>query len=145
MLAYQTCLIRRVGQLYKESVDDYGESADPYIPTGVKALEPADSELKSADSSADSAKVSVWVRQSTLIKRTEHQFHNASRSTAISSSAKSNVNSYDRTYLRSHCGPVKPASQTHVACAFTTEHMPEFPQNGSPLGSHWSSARIKKE
>ena len=35
--------------------DDYGESADVYIPTGLSALE-------LADSSTDSAKVGVWVR-----------------------------------------------------------------------------------
>ena len=70
---YQTCLIRRVGQLYRESADDYGESADAYIPIGVSALEPADSELESADSSAasstDSAKVGLWVWALSLITR----------------------------------------------------------------------------
>ena len=44
-------------------MDDYGESADDDIPTGVSALESADSELESADSNADSnAKVCLWVR-----------------------------------------------------------------------------------
>ena len=47
-------------------MDDYGESADDDIPTGVSALELADSELElansNANSNADSAKVGVWVR-----------------------------------------------------------------------------------
>ena len=38
----------------------YGQSADNDIPTGVSALESANSEIESADS-ADSAKVGVWV------------------------------------------------------------------------------------
>ena len=54
-------MIRRVGRLSGESGDDNGESADTYILTGVSALELADSELESADSSADSAKVDLWV------------------------------------------------------------------------------------
>ena len=49
-------------QTLRRVADDYGELADPYIPTGVSALESADSALESADSSANSAKVSVWVR-----------------------------------------------------------------------------------
>ena len=54
----------RVKLIYKPA-DDYGESADGYIPTGVSVLESADSELESAnsstDSNADAAKVDVWV------------------------------------------------------------------------------------
>ena len=38
------CLVG--GQILSMSADDYGESADDYIPTGGSALEPADSELE---------------------------------------------------------------------------------------------------
>ena len=55
-----TCLIRKVGRLYEESLNDYGESA------GALALESADSELESsefdANSSVDPAKVGVCVQ-----------------------------------------------------------------------------------
>ena len=54
MVKYQTFLIQTVGQLSAEFADNYGEMADYYIPTGALALEPADSELESANSSADS-------------------------------------------------------------------------------------------
>ena len=57
---------KRVGRLYGESADDYEESADGYIPTGASG----DSELESADCSADSnadaSKVGVWVWALTL-------------------------------------------------------------------------------
>ena len=50
-------MIRRMGRLYGQSADDYGQSANDDIPTGVSALESADSELEPANS----AKVGVWV------------------------------------------------------------------------------------
>ena len=53
----QTCLIRTVGRLYGESADD--------IPAAESAVESADSGIESADSTTDStansAKVGVWV------------------------------------------------------------------------------------
>ena len=58
-------LIQTVGQLYRELADNYGESANNYIPTDASALEFANWELEladfSADSNADPAKVGVWV------------------------------------------------------------------------------------
>ena len=54
-----------------QRADDYGESADAYIPIGKSALGSADSELESAasiaDSNADPLKIGVWVRAFTLL------------------------------------------------------------------------------
>ena len=54
--------MRTIGRLYGESPDGFGESANDDIPTGGSAVELADSGLESADSTADSAKVGIWVR-----------------------------------------------------------------------------------
>ena len=52
--------------LYGGSANDYGESAEDCIPTGGSAIESADWEIETADSTvdstADSPKVGVWVR-----------------------------------------------------------------------------------
>ena len=64
VVKYQTYLIRTVGRLYGELADDFWKSADD--DTGESAVESADSGLELAvsttDSTANSAKVGVWVR-----------------------------------------------------------------------------------
>ena len=59
VVKYQTCLIRKVGRLYGESANDYGELADNYIPTGGSAIESPDWEIESSNSTAESPKVGV--------------------------------------------------------------------------------------
>ena len=57
--------MRRVARLYGALVDNYGQSADDYIPTCASALESANSQIESVDfkidSNAGAANVGVWV------------------------------------------------------------------------------------
>ena len=65
--------IRTVGRLYGEFANCYGELADDYILIGGLAIISIDSELESADSSADSnadpPKIGVWVRAFNVLYR----------------------------------------------------------------------------